>query len=72
MAAKRKKAYWFKLDSKGYCGHVRDVIDPAEAKLLGAIEGEKQAYEIYQCKVCKYIYVGRLPLKHYLEKASKA
>ena len=69
MSAKKKKVYWFKLDSEGHCGHVKDVIDPKQAKLLGAVGRSKGEipYEIFQCRVCGYIYCGRLPISYYIE-----
>lgn len=61
------KQYWFNLDEKGHCGHVKDIV--TDTKLLGAMKlAHDIGYEILQCKTCGYIYCGRLPLKYFLEK----
>jgi len=52
----------FELNEKGRCFHVKDVLK--DANFLGRVAG----YEIFQCKICGYIYCGRLPLQYFLKK----
>ena len=69
----RFRMKWYdrwKLNERGRCGHVKDILKDGEA--IGAIELDNEdRYEIFKCKTCGYIYCGRVPLKYYLEKASK-
>jgi len=70
MNALHKKIKWFerwKLNEKGRCNHVKDILEDAEP--IGAIELDKDnRYEIFSCKTCGYIYCGRVPLKYFLKK----
>lgn len=74
MNAAHKKIKWFErwdLNEKGSCKHIRDILKDAEP--IGVIELDKdQRWEIFSCKVCGCIYCGRVPLKYFLEKASRA
>ena len=51
----------------GYCDHVKDVVKDAEFICVepGNADGHFGA-EIYKCYTCNKVYIGIVPLDHYL------